>query len=165
MMRPDDIDALRQKYRYDSDSGLFYRLEAFGDRCPAGSVSGNVSGRGYLYLYHKNKSYLAHRVAFAFINGRWPEFQIDHINGDKLDNRACNLREASHSQNLFNQRVKRNSTSGVKGVFPIPKGRWRAEIKAHGKVYRLGHYDTIDEAASAYEKAAQRLHGEFARVA
>ena len=88
---------------------------------------------------------------------------VDHINGNKLDNRKSNLRMASWSQNCANRGLQKNNTSGFKGVTRIPE-RWRAAIKVNGKDYSLGCFDSREAAAKAYNEAATRFFKEFARL-
>lgn len=90
--------------------------------------------------------------------------QIDHINGDRLDNRRCNLRLASQQQNNFNSKPRKGS-SKYKGVYWFARDqRWRAQIKVGGKTKHLGYFDDEKEAALAYDKAALELFGEFAKT-
>lgn len=89
--------------------------------------------------------------------------QTDHRNGNGLDNRRANLREASTAQNAANQGIKRSNTSGFKGV-SLERGRWRAQIRILGKKVNLGRYQTPELAARAYDKAAREYHGEFATL-
>jgi hypothetical protein len=89
-------------------------------------------------------------------------WQVDHINGDRLDNRRENLRLATRSQNQANSLNPRNS-SGFRGVSPR-NGRWVAQTKHLGRYYSLGTFDNPEDAARAYDKAAVRLHGQFARL-
>lgn len=98
----------------------------------------------------------------TFITG-WS--YVDHIDGDGLNNRGSNLRQATHAQNMHNKRLYRNNTSGFKGVTRnTGKGRpWSASIKWNKRSFRLGNYDTPEEAALAYDRAARRWFGEFAR--
>jgi hypothetical protein len=98
--------------------------------------------------------------------GRWPEKQIDHINGIRDDNRPENLREASNAENQWNSRIKRHNVCGYKGVQIIPStGRWRARIRTNGHMRHLGCFETAEEAHLAYAEAADRFHGEFSRTA
>ena len=106
----------------------------------------------------------AHILAWVYVHRKWPSVQIDHKNHDPSDNRLCNLREASMTQQRANQKVRRDSKIGIKGVSETASGTYRAAIRKHGIVYRLGHYSTVSEAAIAYKKAATKLFGEFART-
>jgi hypothetical protein len=104
---------------------------------------------------------LMHRT----IAGAEPDILVDHIDGNGLNNRRGNLRPASRSQNAMNADAHSDSLSGIKGVhWSKQHGRWKAEICARGKRKHIGLYDTPTEAAAAYRAAAERLHGEFARV-
>lgn len=92
---------------------------------------------------------------------------VDHINGNKLDNRRENLRIATKSQNCHNQGIQRTSTSGYKGVtWHSGRGvnKWIAQISFNGRRIHLGSFDDIHVAAHAYNKAAIKYHGEFARL-
>lgn len=98
----------------------------------------------------------------TFLTG-WP--LVDHINGNGLDNRRANLRPASHSENLRNQRLSRANTSGYKGVvWHRASKRWHARIKLNGRTISLKYHATPEDAAHAYDAAAVELHGEFARL-
>lgn len=88
---------------------------------------------------------------------------VDHRNGDALDCRRQNLREASASQNQMNRRIGSNNKAGVKGVSWDPsRMKWRATLKMHRKYFALGRYDTVELAAAAVREARERLHGDFA---
>ena len=93
-------------------------------------------------------------------------FEVDHINHDKLDNRKCNLRICTRSENLCNKVLSDKNTSGYKGVcYSKDKKKWQAVIGKSNKSTYLGYFNTPEEAYAAYCKAAKELHGEFARFA
>jgi hypothetical protein len=96
-----------------------------------------------------------------YVKGRHPRGEIDHRNGDRADNRIANLRECSRAENARN--VTSRNPSGFKGV-RRDDSRWRASITVNGKRIHLGTFDTAEKAAAAYDKAARRYHGEFART-
>ena len=97
------------------------------------------------------------------LKGYGVEMQVDHINGDGLDNRKANLRLATAAQNSRNRRQRRGKSSRYKGVsFIRPKGKFVAEITCNGKRMSLGHFESEVEAAKAYDEAAKKHHGEFA---
>jgi hypothetical protein len=90
---------------------------------------------------------------------------VDHINGDKLDNRKSNLRVCTHSENMKNRKTSKNSISELKGVIAHkPSGKWVAQIKSNKIRYYLGFFEDKYEAAKAYNAAALKYHGEFAKL-
>jgi HNH endonuclease len=153
----------RRIWRYDPDTG---DLVWIGGRPHlAGSVAGSTVSEGrYKAVRYKDRSYLSHRLAWLIVHGSWP-VEIDHINGDGLDNRLSNLRHASRQQNSCNRRCGKNNSLGIKGVFPYKGGKFRARIRANGKLIDLGVFNTPEEGQAAYIEAAKAHHGEFARVA
>ena len=91
--------------------------------------------------------------------------EVDHINGDGLDNRRSNLRVCTHAENLRNQRTQLGGSSRFRGVtWYTRRQRWHAQIKVEGKHKSLGYYRAEEDAARAYDAGALRLHGEFARL-
>jgi hypothetical protein len=135
------------------------------NRAKSGSIAGSVAKNGYLLVGVDGKREYAHRVIYAITHGSWPTSHIDHVNGNKLDNRPVNLRLATRSQNLANRGKNKNNTSGYKGVWLDKKsGRWVAEITSDGERRKLWGYRRADEAAIAYCEEAKKSHGEFART-
>lgn len=109
--------------------------------------------------------YRAYRLIWLHVYGRWPERQIDHINNDPSDNRLCNLREATGTQNNGNQSMSRRNTTGVKGVYRADQpGRFYAQVTLDGKTRNLGTYGNIEDAARAYERGARAAFGEYAKA-
>lgn len=157
---------LRQLLAYDPATGTFMWLVRPSAKVAPGSVAGKVRPRdGYRLICVRGKHYYAHRLAFYFINGRWPEGQIDHINGNRDDNRQHNLREASPSQNAGNSGLRSNNNSGFKGVhFAKTHNLWRARIKWGDRYKSLGYFSTPEAAHGAYMAAAHRIFGAFARA-
>lgn len=148
---------LLQLVVYDPDTGLFFRRKS-------GELMGWDSGY-YLRAYVAGKKYYLHRLAWFYVTGSWPELEIDHINGDKFDNRFANLREATRSQNRYNTRVRRDSKSGFKGVEYISRlNNYRAVICIAGVRHRLGHYETAEEAAEVYREFAKHWQKEYAHA-
>lgn len=90
--------------------------------------------------------------------------EIDHINGDGLDNRRANIRACSHAENSRNRRKHNNAKSRFKGVWPVEGGRWRAQIEQNGEKLPLGTFDTEVRAAAQYDRAARLFFGAFART-
>lgn len=109
--------------------------------------------------------YLAHRVAWVFITARPPTLLIDHINGDRADNRACNLREVTPHQNKMNRRAQRNGTSRYIGVHKHSQnGRWIAQVRWDGKTHHVGCFDSEIDAARARDEVARAAMGQFANL-
>lgn len=165
---PPDISELKRYFAYDAETGLFTwnaQRTGRGIRHKIGAIAGSIDGKGYWRLHLNDFEMRAHRVAWAFVYGRWPEKQIDHINGDKLDNRIVNLREATSTQNHFNRDEQTNNTSGIKGVYwHHPTGKWRAALGMAGKQIHLGVFPSKEAAARAYRDAAHLLCEGFNRV-
>lgn len=115
-------------------------------------------GNGYLSGRLFDRNVYAHRAAWAIYYGRMPEGQIDHINGDRSDNRIENLREVSNAENAHNQKARDDSTSGVLGVHKRgDTGRWTAYVNRDGKRHCLGCFDTKAEAIAARRDEERRL--------
>jgi len=108
------------------------------------------------------KMYKVHRIIWLMKTGSFPDHYIDHIDGDGLNNRWSNLRSATPSQNMMNQRVRSDSITGIKGVsFDKQRNKWYAYINVDGKRKMLGRHDVLEEAVAARREAEKRLHGEF----
>jgi len=119
---------------------------------------------GYYYASIDNKKYKLHRLVFLYHNGYMPDI-VDHIDMDKGNNRIENLREATKSQNMSNRGKQRNNTSGHKGVhFCNTYQKYKAQICVSGIRKSLGYYEDIEKAVKAYERAAKKYHGAFARL-
>lgn len=162
MIRNDiPIATLREKFSYDPDSGIIsWRIARPGRY--AGARAGTVMTNGYIYIKIDQVYYLAHRIAWALVQGQWPTSKLDHRDGCPTNNKLSNLRLASDTQNGCNKRVQRNNRTGVKGVFTHGK-RYTSRVGYRGKSYYVGYFDTVEEAKAAREIVARRLHGEFAR--
>jgi hypothetical protein len=133
--------------RYAGKPAMTY-IGAHGYRC--GNLLGSVR--------------LLHRVAMALILDSWGFDFVDHINGNKLDNRACNLRPCSNAENLRNSAPRRGSST-FKGVcFHKQNKNWVASITLDGQTRHLGSFSSEIDAAKAYDAAATQLHGEYARL-
>ena len=165
-------ETLRKLLSYDPDTGLLTwkrrPLEMFaGER--AGKIwNTRLCGKpaftsdtrnGYKQGMIFNKRYLAHRVVYATHHGAWPVNQIDHINGDKSDNRIANLRDVTNAENGRNTQIPSNNTSGHMGVaWDSRKCKWRSYIRAQGKNRHIGYFTDIEDAIAA-RAAAEVKYG------
>ena len=121
---------------------------------------------GYRSVYVAGKMQSAHRVIWVMTHGREPVGYLDHINGNILDNRPDNLREATHAENMRNKKIYKSNTSGAKGVHRRKdNGLWRAYISSGGKRTNVGQFSTREEAQAALDKVRAKMHGEYARAA
>jgi len=113
----------------------------------AGKVAGNQCAGRYRNICLGYRTFQAHRLAWLIVHGEWP-VHIDHINGDKGDNRIANLRSVSNAENRKNQATRKDNTSGVQGVYWDRRNqKWMAKIQVEGKTVNLGRYSSIEEAA------------------
>lgn len=132
----------------------------------AGKKAGWDDSNGYWQVMINYKRYQAHRVAWLWMTGLWPKDEIDHIDGDPLNNCFSNLREATRSQNEANKPLRKTNTSGVRGVsWCIRRKKWNSNIRINSVKKNLGYFSDINDARQAYEQAYQSYAGEFARVA
>lgn len=117
-----------------------------------------IDSAGYHVGSIHNRRYKAHRVLWLMATGQWPINQIDHINGDRADNRLANLRAVSNTDNARNKCRPATNTSGVVGVFWNKKcSKWRALIQANGQLKHLGLFDNFDDAVDARKIAEIEL--------
>jgi hypothetical protein len=157
MKTPLTQQRLRELLHYDPLTGLFTRLVA-ASNAPAGSAAGSLANIGYLRISVDGARYLAHRLAWLYVHGEWPQQEIDHINGDKIDNRIANLRDASRGVNCQNIRAaRRDSKTGLLGVYER-RGRFTACIEVSGRTVTLGDCATPTEAHAVYLQAKREFH-------
>lgn len=149
-------ERLRALLRYCPDTGAFHWRR---DNRVAGNTSGSS---GYRRIGIDGRLYLAHRLAILYEAGTHPE-EVDHINGDRLDNRLSNLRPASRMENSWNAGLSRANSSGHRGVsWNKSKCKWMVQVgKAHTRVTK--YCTTLEEAATAAETIRRKLHNEFCR--
>lgn len=157
---PFSYEQLTALFYYDPNTGFIHHTD--GRR--ADYRSGNGYRRIYTaHIYPGAPIYRpAHRVAWLLQHGEWPPHQIDHINGDRGDNRLHNLRCATLTENLRNRSVFRNNKLGVKGVSMSGK-KFRAQLWKDGKFILQRSFATLAEASAAYEAAALEAFGAFHR--
>lgn len=152
-------ERLRELLSYDPETGLFRRKVALCNSVKVGEIAGGDDGQGYIKIRVDGKLYKAHRLAWLYVNGVWPEDELDHINGLRPDNRIANLREATHAENGQNRAIPRNSTSKHHGVGRDRRsGKWRARIKSRGVEVTLGYFENIEDAVAARANAKAEMH-------
>lgn len=146
----------------DYVDGNFYWKNTTSRRVKKGDLA-QVSGKRYLHLSINNKRYMKHKLIFFIHHGYAPKI-IDHIDGNPLNNKIENLREADKYQNTWNSKVRKDSSIGLKGVTFHPQtNKYRSRIRCKYKTYSLGLFKTKEEAYQAYCQASLRLHQEFGR--
>lgn len=176
-------EALLRLLDYNPESGVLTwkwmvgntpDVSGFNNRC-GGKVAGTVRQKcNYLSIgirpsamAQKSIYYYAHRLIWKMMTGEDPSDQIDHRDGDRLNNRWLNLRDANNGKNLANSKLREDNTSGFKGVVFRKRNKfspWCANITVNKTLHYLGSYATQEAAGAARDAAAKRLHGEFARA-
>lgn len=127
-----------------------------------GKLAGTINERGYVKVSVADKRYGVHQIVFAMHNGYIPE-NIDHINGNKSDNRIENLRPATKAQNGYNRKLPPNNTSGAKNVsYRADTNKWRVDVRVDGKSHCFGSYEDFDLAELVAIEARNKYHGKFA---
>lgn len=149
---------LREVLAYDPDTGNLIWRRSQSARAPAGSVAGSTMKTGYVRTCVDGRSQYAHRLVWLHVYGSWPTALIDHIDGNKANNRIANLRDVSPSVNQQNRtKPRRDSVSGLMGVRKS-QGKWCATIRVDGKDCFLGFHSTPEAASAAYQSAKSRSH-------
>lgn len=152
-----DIEMIRRHLSYDQETGHFRWKVTIPRATKAGEEAGYCCPRGYVHIRISGRIYTAHRLAYALCHGVIPDL-VDHINGDKGDNRIANLRAATRSENAQNRRrANRQNRTGALGVSPC-KDKYFAQIKVAGVSRNLGQFATLEEASAAYVAAKRELH-------
>lgn len=150
---------------YDPETGRFdWRTRPAGQTITNSIGAGGFNSEGYRVVRWEKRNYRVHRIIWLMTHGAWPVNDVDHINGDRSDNRICNLRSATRTQNNYNQRISSRNKSGHKGVsWCKQRDKWQVHIAINGKCTYVGRFKKLEDAANAYRKAAVSVGGEFAR--
>jgi hypothetical protein len=154
-------ERLQQLLHYCPHTGIFTWRVAVGvgrGFRSAGDPAGSMQGRGYMHIKVDGHRHYTHRLAWLYMTGSWPEQHVDHVNGNRCDNRWSNLRAADHYINAHNRRkAQSNNKLGLMGV--CKRGnRFLAQIKVEGKVCHIGSFDTAELAHAAYINVKRNLH-------
>lgn len=167
---------VRQMLRYEPDTGRLFWLERpehLFQEAPNRSLAHSaavwnatfaskeaftaINSEGYRTGALMRIPMRAHRVVWAVVTGTWPSDQIDHINGDRADNRWENLREVSHALNQRNMKISRSNTTGFCGVRLVRSGKYEVTIGAGGKNRFIGTFESLKEAVAARRGLEQQL--------
>lgn len=155
-------ERLRKLLDYDPTTGLFVwksrnNMAQWSSK-HAGKIAGTNMTNGYIGLSMMGKRFYAHRLAWFYVHGEWP-VEVDHINGDRKDNRISNLRSCTRAENCQNDKLRTTNKSGYPGVsWHKQMGKWAATITINLKHKSLGLYQCKEDAFEAYKKAKLELH-------
>jgi hypothetical protein len=149
---------LHELLSYDPETGdFFWRVRAARNVFP-GQKAGTLTHFGYVAIYIDELAHKAHRLAWRYAYEAWPTHTIDHINGDRADNRIANLRDVTRRENRQNiHKAHRTNISGLLGAAKA-KYSWRSSINVDGKRINLGSFKTPEEAHQAHVNAKRRFH-------
>ena len=157
-----DLSQTLLKNHLKYENGFLYWID-FSIRPNAKKTAlGNLMPNGYVYMKFFKKAAYVHRLIFLYHHGYLPKY-VDHINGNKQDNRIQNLREVTRCQNMMNIKKTSLNKSGFKGVsFNRRMNKWVAQIKQNKKHFYLGAFNSPEDAHDMYRQKAVQLHGEYA---
>jgi hypothetical protein len=149
---------LKELIDYDAETGVFTWIQSPRNNIPSGSIAGSIDSKGYVRILYKKKLYLGHWLAWFFVYNKWPDNELDHINGNPTDNRICNLRDVTRKQNMENKKVYKNSKTGYAGVtWHSRDKKWNVRIGHYGKRISIGYFDNLDDAIQARIKFENKL--------
>jgi len=148
------VEYLKELFRYDPLSGKLTRIISTTHRVKAGDEAGVVNHYGYKVVSIFGHKYQVHRVAWVMVHGTWPLDEIDHINGNRSDNRIENLRAVTCRDNRLNLSIHR--AGRLFGCTKI-KDKWQVQIKVGKKYNYIGLFDTEQQAHAAYIIAKEML--------
>ena len=158
------LKRLRELLHYNPKTGVWIRLRSRGRNDLVGKQAGTVGGDGYRWIRVDGGRYKAHRLAFLYMLGAWPDDEVDHRNLDRLDCRWRNLREATRRTNQANVSVRIDNVAGIKGVTKFRR-HYQARIKlANGSREFIGSFKTANAAGRAYKTRAREVFGEYGRA-
>lgn len=155
---------IKEMMQYVDEIGELTWKKITTNRVKIGGIIGSPTTNGYKYTKLWGKRYSVHRLVWLYHHGCFPTNDIDHIDGDRLNNRIENLREATRKENTLNTGMRTNNTSGYKGVsWNKRAGKWSSEAWMNGKKNYLGLFLTPSAASNAYNTFCKEHHGEFYR--
>ena len=148
---------------YDPATGIFRWREKMAHRVLPGAIAGKINVKGYRQIKIAQKWYYAHRLAWFYVTGAWPTNFIDHVNNLPADNRFCNLRDVTNSQNAWNSKRRKNNKCGYKWVF-LRRGRFLAALRDGQRQVVLGSFTDPKTAFDVAISYARTKHGAFMRA-
>lgn len=149
-------DIIKEFFSYSPATGIFVRIKSVSNRCSVGDVASRKNKAGYINIFINGKRYLSHRLAWLYVYGHMPPKYIDHINGIRDDNRICNLRCATITDNARNRSTNKNNTSGHNGVSWCKTTKsWLVTICSDSKMKYVGRFKDKNEAISKREEVNQ----------
>lgn len=156
------LGRVKELFKYDPNTGIITNRVYRGSRAVKGAIAGTIDTKGYLKIKFDGWTQSAHRIAFFYYYGYLPD-QIDHINGNKNDNKIANLRSCTDAENQHNRKTTKTNTSGYKGVSFCGKMKmWKSYVTNNKKRYHLGYFTYKQNAALASKIKRVELHKEFA---
>lgn len=151
-------EQVRAVLSYDKETGVFHWKTAPRAARKAGAIAGGKNRQGYFTIRVFREGYLSHRLAWLYVHGVWPAGDIDHIDGDRSNNRIANLRDVSRSVNLENRKgAKCTNKLKILGV-SMQGDRFRAQIQVKGVKKHIGLYATAELAEAAYLAVKRSRH-------
>jgi hypothetical protein len=151
------INWLKEFFDYKDGHLIWKKKRHYNSRVNIGDIAGCLYNNGYVVVSFNSKRYLLHRLVWYWFHERWPENEIDHVNGITTDNRIENLREATRGENAQNIRRKSKNSIGLRGVQQVGN-KFRARIGVKGKVLFLNCRETPEEAFEDYKSAKSKYH-------
>ena len=163
-MREDELLALCKEFYSLGVDGMYLKKWRKGlPKDAVGNRAGNSHHSGYKYIKIAGKLYGEHRLVWLMVNGSFPDCDLDHEDTNKSNNAIDNLRKSTRRQNMTNRNGW--AKSGFKGVYPNKRGKpWNAKIRVNGEDINLGNFYVAEDAAKAYDIAAIKANGEFAKL-
>lgn len=162
-------DTLKALLHYDPETGVFTWLYRRAGKGRNGVRDGDIAGwldahpsKGYRFIEIEHRVYKAANLAWLYMTGEWPAQPVDHKDRDRTNDRWANLRLCSKSQNGANMSLRRDNTSGVRGVnWNKRQQKWHARLMKNGESLHLGFFETLEDAIQARQRKAKELYGEF----
>lgn len=157
---PNDLplSTILQTFEYNLAEGTLFWKNPKSRKLKPGAVAGTINSQGYIQIQYNRVIYRAHRLLFTIHAGRTPNGEIDHIDGNRVNNSISNLREVTKTENVRNSRLQFRNNTGVIGVMQTANGKYEARITVNNRSIYLGRYTTLAEATAVRQAASLRHH-------